>query len=165
MVLYLVRHGIAVDREDPDCPPDAERPLTKKGVEKARLVMAGLLQLGAKPDVVLSSPLVRAWQTAEIAAAALHYAKEKIRRSEALLPDADPAALTRELARLHVDEVLCAGHATHLDEFIAHATGNRRSFTGLKKAGVACLEFESVTAGAGILTALYPPRVFRALAD
>jgi phosphohistidine phosphatase len=165
MVLYLVRHGIAIDREDPDCPPDAERPLTKKGVEKARLVLEGLLQLGAKPEIILSSPLVRAWQTAEIAATALHYAKEKIRRSEALLPEADPAVLIRELARLDADEVLCAGHAPHLDEFIAHATGSRRSFTFLKKAGVACLEFESVAPGAGILTALYPPRVFRALAD
>lgn len=165
MVLYLVRHGIAVDREDQDCPPDAERPLTKKGVEKARQVLQGLLQLGAKPEIILSSPLVRAWQTAEIAATVLHYAKDKIRRSEALLPEADPAVLTRELARLDADEVLCTGHAPHLDEFIAYATGNRRTFTFLKKAGVACLEFESVAPGAAILTALYQPRVFRALAE
>src|SRR5208283_1167049 len=123
MVLYLVRHGIAVDREDPDCPPDAERPLTKKGVEKARLVLEGLLQLGAKPEIIISSPLLRAWQTAEIAAAVLHYAKDKIRRTEALLPDADPAVLTKELARLSAGEVLCTGHAPHLDEFIAHAAG------------------------------------------
>src|SRR5271170_5224137 len=98
MLVYLVRHGIAVDREDPDCPPDAERPLTKKGIEKARLVLKGLLELGAKPDVILSSPLVRALQTAEIAAKVMHYSKDKIRRTDALLPEADPAMLTRELA-------------------------------------------------------------------
>ena len=165
MLLYLVRHGIAADREDPGFPPDAERPLTKKGVEKARLVLAGLLQLGTKPDVILSSPLLRAWQTAEIAASFLHYPKDKIRRTDALLPEADPAVLMKELARLNADEVLCTGHAPHMDEFIAHATGNRRSFTSLKKAGVACLEFEAVAPGAAILTALYPPRVFRSLAD
>jgi len=165
MQVYLIRHGIAIDREEPDCPPDAERPLTKKGIEKARLVMAGLRELGAKPDVILSSPLVRAWQTAELAAAALHYPKDKIRKTEALLPEADPVALMRELARTKVDQLLCTGHAPHMDEFIAHATGTRRSFTALKKAGVACLEFESPAPGNGILIALFPPRVFRMLED
>ncbi len=165
MLVYLIRHGIAIDREEPDCPPDAERPLTKKGIEKARLVMEGLRELGAKPDVILSSPLVRAWQTAEIAAKVLHYAKDKIRRSEALLPEADPNALMKELARTKTDQFLCTGHAPHMDEFIAHATGTRRSFTALKKAGVACIEFEEVAPGRGILLALYPPRVFRLLED
>ena len=165
MLVYLVRHGIAVDREDPDCPPDAERPLTKKGVEKARLVMEGLLQLGAKPDCILSSPLLRAWQTAEIAARVLHFSKDKIRRTDSLLPEADPSILTRELARLNAEQVLCTGHAPHMDEFIAHATGSRRSFTALKKAGVACVEFESVTPGSGLLTALFSPRAFRLLTD
>jgi phosphohistidine phosphatase len=163
MLVYLIRHGIAVDREDPDCPPDAERPLTKKGVDKVRMVLGGILQLGAKPDLILSSPLVRAWQTAELAAKALHYPKDKIVRSEALLPEADPTAFMKELSRVKAEQVLCTGHAPHMDEFIAHATGSRRSFTALKKAGVACLEFESVAPGAGILTALFPPRVFRLL--
>jgi len=166
MLVYLVRHGIAVDREDPDCPPDAERPLTKKGIEKAQLVMKGLVELGAKPAMILSSPLVRALQTAEIAAKAFHYPKDKIRLTNALLPEADPIMLTRELARLSVKQLLCTGHAPHMDEFISHATGSRRSFTALKKAGVACVEFETgVAPGAGVLTALYSPRVFRLLGD
>ena len=165
MLVYLVRHGIAVDREDPECPPDAERPLTKKGAEKARLVMEGLLQLGVKPTLILSSPLLRAWETAEIAAKVMHYSREKIRRTDALLPEAEPSALTKELARLSAEQVLCTGHAPHMDEFIAFVTGNRRSFTALKKAGVACVEFESIAPGAGILTALFPPRAFRLLSD
>jgi len=165
MLVYLIRHGIAMDREDPDCPPDAERMLTKKGIEKARLVIEGLAQLGAKPDEVLSSPLVRAIETAEIAAKVLHYPKDKIRRTDALLPEADPSALIRELARLKVEQVLCAGHAPHMDEFIALATGSRRSFTALKKAGVAVIEFESVAPGAGLLAALFSPRVFKRLND
>ncbi|HXZ19470.1 MAG TPA: phosphohistidine phosphatase SixA [Candidatus Acidoferrales bacterium] len=165
MLIYLIRHGIAIDREEPDCPPDAERPLTKKGIEKARLVMEGLRELGAKPDVILSSPLVRAWQTAEIAAKVLHFSRDKIRRCNALLPEADPNALMKELARTKTDQVMCTGHAPHMDEFIAHATGTRRSFTALKKAGVACIEFEEMTPGAGVLIALYPPRVFRLLED
>ena len=165
MLVYLVRHGIAVDREDPDCPPDAERYLTKDGVKKARMVMEGLKDLGAKPSVILSSPLLRALQTAEIAAKALHFEKDKIRKTDALLPEADPAMLTRELSRIHVEQVLCTGHAPHMDEFISLATGTRRSFTALKKAGVACVEFEKVAPGAGVLTALFSPRVFRRLSE
>jgi phosphohistidine phosphatase len=161
MLVYLLRHGIAVDREDPDCPPDAERPLTRKGAEKTRQVLCGLLELGAKPSIILSSPLLRAWQTGEIAATVFHLSKDKMRRTDALLPEADPSVLMKELGRLGVDETLCAGHAPHLDEFLAYATGHRSSFTALKKAGVACLEFESLAAARGVLAALYPPRALR----
>ena len=165
MLVYLIRHGIAVDREDPDCPPDAERPLTKKGADKAREVLSGLRELGATPGAILSSPLLRAWQTGEIAATVFRIPKEKIRRTDALLPEADPAALLKELSRLTVEEALCAGHAPHLDEFLAHATGHRHSFTALKKAGVACLEFEALAPGRALLTALYPPRALRLRCD
>jgi phosphohistidine phosphatase len=165
MIVYLVRHGIAVDREDPDCPPDAERPLTKKGAEKVRQVLSGLQELGAKPGVILSSPLLRAWQTGEIAATVFHFPKDKIRRTDALLPEADPAALLKELSRVSAEEILCAGHAPHLDEFLALATGHRGSFTAIKKAGVASLEFEAVAAGRGLLAALYPPRALRQLVE
>jgi phosphohistidine phosphatase len=164
MIVYLVRHGLAVNREDPDCPPDPQRPLTPKGADKTRMAMAGLREIGAKPGLILSSPLLRAWQTAEIAAQALHSPKGKIRRTEALLPDADPALLLQELARLKEEEVLCAGHAMHLDEFIAHATGNGKVSTSLKKSGAACLEIEGA-GGRGVLVALYPPRTLRLLGE
>src|SRR5277367_870696 len=60
MLLYLVRHGIAVDPNDPKSPPEPERPLTAKGVQKTRAAALGLQALGVKPDVLLSSPYVRA---------------------------------------------------------------------------------------------------------
>ena len=66
MILYLVRHGIAVDRTDPKSPPEPERPLTARGVQKTRSAALGLRALGAKPDVLITSPYVRAAQTAEI---------------------------------------------------------------------------------------------------
>jgi phosphohistidine phosphatase len=163
MLLYLLRHGLAVDREDPKCLPDAERPLTREGMEKTRQVARGLRMLGVKPDLILSSPLLRAIQTAEIAAAELTYAKEKIRRTPALEPEADPADLLKEIARLRKEEVLCAGHAPNLDEVIAHAVGVRMAFTGLKKAGAACLEFDSALASRGRLVWLYSPKVLRQL--
>src|SRR6202047_4631988 len=96
MILYLVRHGIAVDRADPKSPPEAERPLTAKGVQKTRLAALGLRALGAKPDVLITSPYVRAAQTAEIFAEALGFPPAKIRVHDALKPAGNPAEIVKE---------------------------------------------------------------------
>ena len=77
MILYIVRHGIAVDRTDPKSPPEPERPLTAKGVQKTRSAALGLKELGVKPDVLITSPYVRAAQTAEIFAEAVGFPTSK----------------------------------------------------------------------------------------
>jgi phosphohistidine phosphatase len=151
MVLYLVRHGIAIERDDPHCPVEAERHLTAKGVEKTRAAAAGLRALGIKPRALLSSPYLRALQTAEIVCDELGLPLSKLKRTPALLPEAAAAELFRELKRVHVEEVMCFGHAPNLDYVIAHALGCAQRVTALKKAGVACVEMESVTAGRGVL--------------
>ena len=93
MDLYIVRHGIAIDREDPKCPPDPERYLTEDGLEKTRQVAKRVAALGITPDLLISSPYVRAMQTAEIFASALDYSKQKIRRTDVLLPGTEPSLL------------------------------------------------------------------------
>jgi phosphohistidine phosphatase len=163
MQLYLVRHGIAVDREDAECPPDPQRYLTKKGIEKTRGVAAGLVQLGLQPGAVYSSPYLRAKQTADIVCAALHFAKDKIRQTESLLPMAAPGEFLKLLARERADEVIAVGHAPNLDEILAALVGARSAITALKKAGVGCIEFETVAAGKGILAGVWSPRMLRML--
>ena len=165
MLLYLMRHGIAIDREDPKCPPDPERFLTKKGMEKTRAVAQGLRALGIKPDVMLTSPFVRAVQTAEVTAAALGFARDRIRRTEALIFGHKPAELFRELAKVRGKEIMCFGHAPHLDEVIAFALGCRAPITSLKKAGVACLELESLSGPRGALLWVHTPRSLRILGE
>ncbi|MBZ5503735.1 MAG: histidine phosphatase family protein [Acidobacteriia bacterium] len=64
MILYVVRHGIAVDRGGHGAPAEAERPLTPEGVQKTHTAALGLRALGAKPGAVITSPYVRAAQTA-----------------------------------------------------------------------------------------------------
>jgi phosphohistidine phosphatase len=140
MILYLVRHGIAVDRTDPKCPPEAERPLTARGVQKTRSAALGLRAMGAKPDVMITSPFVRAAQTAEIFAEALGSAVDRIRVTDNLKPAGNPAEIIKEITHLRAKEIACFGHAPHLDLTIAHLAGARAPFTELKKAGVACLE-------------------------
>ena len=68
MRLYLMRHGIAIDREDPDCPEETQRYLTAKGTQRTRSAAHGLADLGVKPAGLLTSPYIRAVQTAEIVA-------------------------------------------------------------------------------------------------
>ena len=71
MLLYLVRHGIAVDREDPNSPPDPERPLTPRGMKRTHAAALGLAAMKIEPDAVLTSPWLRAVQTAQLACAPL----------------------------------------------------------------------------------------------
>jgi phosphohistidine phosphatase len=162
MQLYIVRHGIAIDRDDPKCPPDPERYLTEEGVEKTKQVAKGVAALGATPDLLLSSPYVRAMQTAEIFAAALEYGKQKIRRTDLLLPGAEPSMLFRELAKdKESSSIFLFGHAPQLDDVIATALGSRHHLTSLKKAGVALLELKRVSPPSAEIVWLAPPKLLR----
>jgi phosphohistidine phosphatase len=162
MQLYIVRHGIAVDREDAKCPPDPERYLTEEGVEKTKHVAQGVAALTASADLLLTSPYVRATQTAEIFANALDYAKQKIRRTDLLLPGAEPSLLFRELAKeKQASSIFLFGHAPQLDDVIAVALGSKKRLTGLKKAGVALIELKRVSPPIGMLVWLATPKLLR----
>jgi phosphohistidine phosphatase len=162
MQLYIVRHGIAIDRDAPKCPPDPERYLTEEGMEKTKQVANGIAALGATPDLMLSSPYVRAMQTAEIFAHVLDYPKAKIRRTDLLLPGGESLLLFKELAKdKQSSTVFCFGHAPHLDDFIATGLGTKHQFTQLKKAGVALLELKRMSPPSGQLVWLAPPRLLR----
>ena len=162
MQLYIVRHGMAIDREEPKCPPDPERYLTEEGMEKTKGVAKGLAALGATPGLLVSSPYTRAVQTAEIFADALDYSTQKIRRSELLLPGAEPTLLFRELAReKQASSIFLFGHAPHLDDVIATALGSKKHVTALKKAGVALVELKRISPPIGVLVWLAIPKLLR----
>jgi phosphohistidine phosphatase len=162
MQLYIVRHGIAVDREDPKCPPDPERYLTEEGVEKTKQVAKGVAALGVTADLFLTSPYVRAVQTAEIFAGALDYQKQKIRRTDLLLPGAEPSQLFRELARdKQASSVFLFGHAPQLDDVVATALGSKKQVTALKKAGAAFVELRRLSPPIGELVWLATPKLLR----
>src|SRR5579862_7277903 len=82
--LYLMRHGIAIDREDPDCPEETQRYLTGKGIERTRAAAAGLARMRVKPGGLLTSPYVRAVQTGEIVCEALDIDPKQMRVTDAL---------------------------------------------------------------------------------
>src|ERR1700676_2234798 len=162
MQLYIVRHGIAIDREAPKCPADPERYLTEEGKEKTLQVAKGLAALGAAADLFLSSPYLRAMQTAEIFADELEYSKQKIRRTDLLLLGAEAALLFRELAKdKDSASIFLFGHAPQLDDVIATALGSKHRLTALKKAGVALVELKRISPPAGQLLWLATPKLLR----
>ncbi|HEY2119011.1 MAG TPA: phosphohistidine phosphatase SixA [Candidatus Acidoferrum sp.] len=162
MQLYIVRHGIAVDREDPKCPPDPERFLTEEGIEKTRQVAKGVAEIATIPDLMLSSPYVRAMQTAEIFAKALEYPKDKIRKSDFLLPGAESLQLFRELSKDKDNSVVFVfGHSPHLDDLIATALTSKHHITSLKKAGVALVELRRLVPPSGELVWLSTPKLLK----
>jgi phosphohistidine phosphatase len=159
--VILLRHGIAHDRADPACPPDPERALTDEGKKKTRKVAKGLAAMGCNPTRVLTSPYVRARETAEIAADVLGIPKTHVTLTDSLLPEAAPYALFQQLLAFHNsdEEILCAGHAPNIDKIIAVAlTGDRIAVTGLKKAGAALLVLDDLPKTRGTLEWLMPPK-------
>jgi phosphohistidine phosphatase len=164
MLLYLIRHGIAVDREDPNCPPDTDRPLTPKGMKRSHSAALGLHALDVKPNAVLTSPWLRALQTAEIFCETIGYPPKKIIRSDALKGTSAPSDLLRELQAMKAKVVLCFGHEPHLHLVISHVLHTNAKITELKKAGLALLELERISPPQGRLIALYPSSTLRQLA-
>lgn len=166
MLVYLMRHGIAVDRADPDCPPEAKRPLTEKGARRTLAAAKGLARMVQAPDVIVSSPYRRAEETAQLVAEAFSLDRKRIERTPALLPEANPSELFAYLEQHSGKTVLCSGHAPNLDLVLAASLGAKRmSVTALKKAAVACLQFSALRAGLADLLWLAEPRFLRALAD
>jgi phosphohistidine phosphatase len=162
MQLYIVRHGIAIDREDPKCPSEAERYLTEEGIERTKQVAEAIAALGIQADLMISSPYVRAMQTATIFASELEYPKPKIHRTDSLLPGAEPGAFLRELAReKEATTVFCFGHAPHVDGLLAAAVGASRHITSMKKAGVALVELKRLAPPNGQLVWLVGPKLIR----
>src|SRR5882672_6508644 len=93
--LYLVRHGVAEERGEL-WPDDSKRPLSEEGMAGMRKATRGLARIGVSVDVVLTSPLVRARQTAEIVAGGLD-PRPALVTAESLAPDGTYAAVVADL--------------------------------------------------------------------
>lgn len=159
MVLYLVRHAIAELRDRERWPDDAARPLTEKGEASFRRAAGGLLRIVPSIDVVLASPYVRAWRTAEI----LHEtaAWPPPRRCDALAAEHTPAEAI-PVIREHADRgaIALVGHEPYLSELVALLAGTESVGLRLKKGGVVCLEVDEHE---GALRWMVTPKILRAL--
>jgi phosphohistidine phosphatase len=152
MKLYFLRHGEA------DWPEwkksDDERPLTKSGKKEMHTVSAFLARLKVRPDLILTSPLPRAAQTAEIAAENLEV---KCREDQRLAPGFGPAEMEQILSKHSVESLMLVGHEPDFTKTISALTG---ASLKLSKAGVALVDID-LSSQKGRLLWLFPPKIAR----
>jgi phosphohistidine phosphatase len=150
MLIYFLRHGEA---DWPDWKKsDDERPLTEKGKAEMHEVGAFLANLSVKPDAVLTSPLPRASQTAEIVA---HYVDAKSVEDELLAPGFGRAELKKLLKKRNYQSVMVVGHEPDFSKAIGKLTGAR---VKLSKAGIALVEVDP-DLRCGKLLWLFPAKI------
>jgi phosphohistidine phosphatase len=160
--LYLIRHGIAEER-GPAWPDDSKRPLIDKGISRLKKSTRGLVSMGVTFDVMLTSPLVRAHQTAEIIATGFD-PKPPIVNVESLRPDGEYQDVLVDLEKqTRRSRIALVGHEPGLGELAARLAGSRHPFE-FKKGGVCRIDVDSLPpAGPGSLRWFMTPRMLRTM--
>ena len=163
MKLYLVRHAIAEPR---GLLPDSERPLTNEGEAKMRRHIRALVRLGEDIDVVITSPLARARETAEILADGIDPRPEVV-VEEQLAPDGDAMKLVETIVQRHMGRaVALVGHEPDMSELASRLiSGSNEVDLDFKKGTIARIDVdEDDHPTLGQLRWLLSPRQLRAIA-
>ena len=143
MFIYILRHAIAVQRGTLAFPND-DRPLTDDGKDKMRKAARGMTTVVDKVDVILTSPLVRAADTAKIAGEALS-AEHAIEVCRELLPGASAKKLLLYLAKYkNLDSIMIVGHEPDLGYLASALLGSEQSIIEFKKGALCCIEVGSL---------------------
>ena len=166
--LYLMRHGLAVEPGHADFPDDAARPLTPKGEKRVEQIAAGLIQTGFAVDWIVTSPLVRAKQTAELVAASLDSKDSKIAfdSCEALSPGGAFGDIKEYLSgKQEHRRVLLVGHEPDLGRLASRLIGmGKGSGLAFKKGGCCLIHWDDLPLeSTGMLVWWLTPRLLRAL--
>lgn len=162
MEIYVLRHGIAVERGTPGYKEDSDRPLTKEGEEKLNQIARAMLAMELKFDLILSSPYVRAAKTAQIVAAELD---QEVTFTEFLEPDGNQLALINQINDEKPQRVMLVGHEPYLSHLISLLTsGGTAATIELKKGGLCKMSTDKLTFGkCATLNWLLTPKLLRSL--
>ena len=163
MDLFILRHGDAGNRlSDPI--KDTKRQLTVSGKKEVVEIAKSLKKLGVKFNIIFSSPLSRAFQTAKIIAEEYKFTKQ-IEQSEELKPNGSKDFLYNKLNKLNIDSViLIVGHEPYLSSMINDIIANNKNSNNiiLKKAGLSRIKITStVPTLKGELRWLLTPRILK----
>ena len=154
MKIYFLRHGVAAEPEDWKG-NDYDRPLTDDGRERMAREAKSLRKLDLKLDAILTSPLVRAKETADIVAGEL---KMVSKADERLGGDFDVSALEEILQGCaDLKSLMLVGHEPSMSSVIGRLIGVAR--LDLKKGGLACVELPDASTMTGELHSLIPPKL------
>lgn len=144
MELYILRHGIAEDGHPGQ--PDSERALTPEGKKKLRAILRVARDAGVHPSLIMTSPLKRAVQTAQIAAEVLEY-KGELLRTKALIPSSTPRTAWEEV-RVHKDQtqILLSGHDPLFSTLAAFLLGYPNLQVDFKKGAIMRIDLDRFAA-------------------
>ncbi len=158
--LYFLRHGIAGNSAEDGSYSDELRPLTDVGRHRTALVVRSLKQMEAEVDVIFHSPLLRAQQTAEIAAHELGV--DTLIETRNLYPGSHPEELEDLLAEnlKPGQNAMLVGHQPNMSASLSWMiSGHNGSMLDMRKAGLACVRFAGETyRGPGVLEWLITPK-------
>jgi phosphohistidine phosphatase len=166
MELLIVRHAIAFERDRQRWRDDGARPLSPAGIRQSRKAAAGLKEFSKRPDRLLTSPLVRARQTAQILTEVARWPQAE--ETPELSPGGAALAVLTLLGQERGKVVAVVGHEPGLGALLtACLLGEDGALTiEMKKNAVACVSFEgSPRAGGAVLKWLATPRMLRGLRD
>ncbi len=156
MRCYFLRHGVAVDPDQWEG-DDADRPLTAEGKERMAREAKTIAELSLEFDAIITSPLLRAKQTADIVA-------DKMKIRSRLVEDRrlgfafDSRALKGILCeRPGASAIMLVGHEPSMSRAIGEVVGGAR--IDLKKGSLACVDFDNPASLVGELVWLIPPKV------
>jgi len=137
MDLYLIRHADARPLGDGNITEDAERPLSDAGEAQARLLGTGLQRRGVRFNVLVSSPLLRARQTAEGILRQWSLPSPALQSAAEVAPGVKPKKLSRFLRDLGAESIAVVGHMPSLACYAAWLLGSKKIDLDIAKAGVA----------------------------
>jgi phosphohistidine phosphatase len=151
MNLYIVRHAIAEPLAGNSSEAqDSQRPLTDQGRKKFRKIARGLAGIGVQIDMILTSPYLRAADTAKILRKKLDLGKDQLAVMQDIAPGGDAARLIRDIGQKYgnLAGVAIVGHEPGLSGLISTLLSGDPSLPiTLKKGGVCCLTVDKLTYG------------------
>ena len=169
MELFVIRHAIAEPLGKKNEFSDEKRVLSPEGRSRMREVAKGLLKLGVEFDLILTSPLARAQQTAELIAASMGLGKKDIKQTENLSPGAPSDLLFAEIkSNSGAESVALVGHQPDLGSLVSKIIKSEGGVFSiqLKKGGICCVNItETVPTIRGEIMWLLTPRQLRLLAS
>src|SRR5262249_10447119 len=140
MELYIIRHGLAHPLGQKNDFTDEKRTSTSQGRDRIREIAKGLRKRDVRPELVLTSPLIRAQETAEIVADSLGVDKQMLVTTPHLAPDSPFEELLVEIKEKHVESIALVGHEPDLGELAGLIiSGEDQVALPLRKGGVCCI--------------------------
>lgn len=139
MILYILRHAIAEERDENVYPDDSLRPLTAKGKKKMLKIAERLKEMGVRIDLILTSPSVRAYETAKIVLEAFDLKKKQLALSDHLAPSGFAKDLIAEINEKYpLENLMLVGHEPYLSDLIAMLVAGDPSMSVTMKKGGLC---------------------------